>query len=84
MAIRLTPLNITSSALLVTIGYTFLDAEQTTGYSLSIWLLFSLFFLSTCSDILFRGTIKDLKRIWLIELLFVVLIAALTLLLKRI
>jgi len=80
MAIRLTPLNITSSALLVTIGYTFLDAE----HPVSIWLLLSLFILSTCIDILFRGTIKDLKRIWLIELLFVVLVAALTLLLKRI
>ncbi len=83
MAIRLTPLNITSSALLVTIGYTILDANPS-GYSINIWLLFSLFILSTCSDILFRGTIKDLKRIWLIELLFVVLVAALTLLLKRI
>lgn len=81
MGLRLTPLNITSSALLVTIGYAFLDAEQV---GINTWLLFSLFILSTCSDILFRGTIKDLKRIWLIELLFVSMVTILTILVKRI
>lgn len=83
MTSRITPLNLTSAVLLVILGYT-IFGEETNDPGSSVWLLSGVLLLSVVSDILFRGILKNLKRIWLIELLFISLVVALMLIIKRI
>lgn len=83
MTSRITPLNLTSAVLLVILGYSIFEAE-TNDFSTNVWLLAGVLLLSIVSDILFRGLLKNLKRIWLIELLFISLVVALMLIIKRI
>jgi len=83
MTSRITPLNLTSAVLLVILGYT-IFGEETNDLGSSVWLLSGVLLLSVVSDILFRGILKNLKRIWLIELLFISLVVALMLIIKRI
>ncbi|WP_407428690.1 hypothetical protein [Arcticibacter sp.] len=82
MTSRITPLNLTSAVLVVILGYT-IFGEETNSFSASVWLLAGILLLSIASDILFRGILKNLKRIWLIELIFISLIVALMLIMKR-
>jgi hypothetical protein len=83
MTSRITPLNLTSAVLLVILGYS-IFGEETNDLGGSVWLLSGVLLLSIVSDILFRGILKNLKRIWLIELLFISLVVALMLIIKRI
>lgn len=83
MTSRITPLNLTSAVLLVILGYSIFGG-QTNDLGASVWLLAGVLLLSIVSDILFRGLLKNLKRIWLIELLFISLVVALMLIIKRI
>lgn len=82
MTSRITPLNLTSAVLLVILGYSIFE-EETNDLSGSVWLLAGVLVLSIVSDILFRGLLKNLKRIWLIELLFISLVVVLMLIIKR-
>jgi len=83
MTSRITPLNLTSAVLLVILGYS-IFGEETNDLGSSVWLLSGVLLLSVVSDILFRGILKNLKRIWLIELLFISLVVALMLIIKQI
>lgn len=79
MKIRLTPLNIASAVLLVILIYPLIDGQALLAGQLSKTLLLVLVLLCIVSDILFRGFLRDLKRIWIIEVLFIIFAAILLL-----
>jgi hypothetical protein len=81
MNLRLTPLNVVSSILIVGAAYLLIYPNEHRAYPgiLSLLLLFVLCFIS---DIVFRRLIRDLKRIWLFELLFIIFVGFLILLIR--
>lgn len=78
-SVRLTPLNFASAFLLVLAVYPLFFGSEYFGKGLSTMLLLVLVLMCTISDILFRSFLRNLKRIWLIELLFVAFIVILLL-----
>lgn len=82
MKLRLTPLNIISSVLIVSVAYLFLFANGDSWRQLDTVLLIILFVLSFISDLIFRRLIPDFKRIWLFELLFIIFVAVLIVLIR--
>ena len=73
MKFRLTPLNIVISLLMIALVYQLMDGTK--GYSQSIYFILMAF---TCfiADLIFRSVLSDIKRIWIIELLFIIFAAA--------
>ena len=82
MKIRLTPLNVISSILLIAIAWLFIFADENGWRKLGAVSLIVIWLLSVVSDIIFRSFLKDLKRIWIVETVFIVLVAVLILILK--
>lgn len=82
MNLRLTPLNIVSSILLVAIAYLLIFPDDNGWRQLGIIPLFVLFILSSISDLISRRLIGNLKRIWLFELLFLIFVVILILLIR--
>lgn len=82
MNLRLTPLNIISSILLVSIAYLFIYPDQNGLRQLGIGPLIIFFILSTISDLIFRRLVQNLKRIWLFELLFLIFVIILIVLIR--
>jgi len=82
MKLRLTPLNIVSSLLLVSIAYVLFFPDENGFRELGSILLIILLILSFITDQVFRRFIPQLKRIWLIELLFIIFVTELTILIK--
>jgi len=82
MKLRLTPLNILSSLLIVSIAYLLLFPDQNGFRKLGSIPLIILLILSFIIDQVFRRYISELKRIWLIELLFLIFVAVLMVLFK--
>lgn len=68
-AIRLTPLNLISSAVLCWIIWNNVIEQQVNYRSVFLGLL--LLVLMIVADMLFRFFLKTLKRVWIIELLFI-------------
>lgn len=82
MNLRLTPLNIVSSFLLVGTAYLLIYpnlADQIYPGTLSLLLMFVLCFVT---DLVFRRLIREIKRIWLFELLFLIFVAVLMVLIR--
>ena len=82
MKLRLTPLNIVSSLLLVSIAYQLFLPHEIGFNELGSITLLILLILSFVTDQIFRRLIPQLKRIWLIELLFLIFVAVLMILIK--
>lgn len=82
MNLRLTPLNIISSVLLVSIAYLLLFPDESGWRYLGAIPLAAMLVISFISDMLFRRLIGDLKRIWLFELLFLIFVVILILMIK--
>lgn len=82
MKLRLTPLNIVSSLLLVSIVYLILFPDENGFRHLGSIPLIILLILSFITDQVFRRFISELKRIWLIEILFLIFVAVLMVLIK--
>jgi len=82
MKLRLTPLNIVSSLLLVSIAYQLFFPNENGFRELGSISLIMLLILSFIADQVFRRFISQLKRIWLIELLFLIFVAVLMILIK--
>ena len=82
MKIRITPLNIVTSVLLVAIGYPVV-AGTNKLYLSGIVPLLLLTMLSFISDLLIRRFIPELKRIWIIEFLFLIFVAILIAVIRR-
>lgn len=82
MNLRLTPLNIISSIALVGIGYILVFPAAKESYQPGIAPLVVLLVTSLISDLIFRRLVVVLKRIWLIELLFIIFVIVLVLLIR--
>lgn len=82
MKISLTPLNVISSILLVAVAWLFIFADDTGWRRLGAIPFIVLWTLSFISDIIFRRYLKDLKRIWIVELVFIIFVAVLILILQ--
>ncbi len=82
MKLRLTPLNILSSVLLVSLAYLLIFPDENGWRYLGALPLALMLLISFISDLIFRRLIVNLKRIWLFELLFLIFVAILILLIK--
>lgn len=72
--IRFTPLNILSALLLTGTAYLWLFPDETGWRFLGSVSLILLLVLCLLSDIFFRFLLKDLKRIWIVEGLFLIFV----------
>lgn len=84
MNLRLTPLNIFSALLITGIAWLLIYADENGLLELGTVPLFIMFLLSSITDLVFRRLVVDLKRIWLFELLFLIFVAILIVLFKKI
>ncbi|PWG80160.1 hypothetical protein DDR33_13260 [Pararcticibacter amylolyticus] len=80
MKARLTPLNFVSAALMVLLVYPLVFSKES-GVSFTMMIL--LILVCSVSDILFRTFLRDLKRIWIVEMLFVIFAVAVLLILGK-
>ena len=72
MKLRLTPLNLLTSVLIVSIIYLLIYRDAEGWRVLGTIPLIFLVLLSFLADLIFRRFIKDIKRIWIIELVFII------------
>ncbi|MFA5244193.1 MAG: hypothetical protein WC380_02745 [Pedobacter sp.] len=84
MNLRLTPLNIVSALLVTGIAWLLIYADENGWRELGTVPLFIMFLLNSITDLVFRRLVVDLKRIWLFELLFLIFVAILIVLFKKI
>ncbi|MCZ4244465.1 hypothetical protein [Pedobacter punctiformis] len=91
MKLRITPLNIVAAISAVVAIYLFIKPVRlaTPGYSfnfngLMASLLVGLVVVSFITDLIFRFTLKDLKRIWIVEMVFIVIAIILMLILQKV
>ena len=82
MKLRLTPLNIVSSILLINIAEILLFNKKIGLNSLNITSLIVLLILCFLSDQVFRRLIPEQKRIWLFELVFLIFVVILITLIR--
>jgi lysylphosphatidylglycerol synthetase-like protein (DUF2156 family) len=82
MNLRLTPLNIVSSMLLVSLAYLLLFPDDHGWRQIGAMPLLVLFLLSFVSDLIFRRLVQNIKRIWLFELIFLIFVVILILLIR--
>jgi len=75
LKLRLTPLNILTSILLVSVFYLFIGKDDNGWRVLGSISLILLAFLSFFTDLIFRRFVKDLKRIWIIEIVIIIFAA---------
>lgn len=80
MKARLTPLNFVSAALMVLLVYPLIFSKES---SASFTMMILLILVCSVSDILFRTFLRDLKRIWIVEMLFVIFAVAVLLILGK-
>jgi hypothetical protein len=79
---RLTPLNIVSAVLIVLAALPFLGENRVVGTPVGFYYYMGLVVLCVISDLMFRGLLRNLKRIWIVELSFIIFVAILLVLLK--
>jgi len=79
---RLTPLNIVSAVLILLAALPFLRSSALAGTPVGFYYYILLVVLCVISDLLFRGLLRNLKRIWIVELSFIIFVAVLMVLFK--
>ena len=87
MKFRLTPLNIVGALALAFFVVSFFQSNATRGH-VDFSVLYKAIFGATVvvafiTDMIFRFIFKDLKRIWLVEMVFIALTVILFLLLQK-
>lgn len=82
MKFRVTPLNFASAFLLIATAYIFINGAKVSGMPMykhiagTITAIFCLFaFVVFVLDLMFRNFFRDTKKIWIIELSFITLVA---------
>ena len=70
---RVTPLNIITAALLIWLGYGLLD--DTIGFSGVLWIIL-LIVLVFIGDQVFRMLLGSLRRIWIVQMIFIAITVA--------
>ena len=85
---RISPLNFATAGFFILAGYIFIYGAKITGapyqhWSGTIGLIFLLFALVVSwLDIIFRNFFADTKKLWIVELSFITLVAIIFLLVK--
>ena len=74
---RLTPLNIVSAVLILLAALPHLKGSKIVGTPVSFYYYILLVVLCVISDILFRAALRNIKRIWIVELSFIIFVAVL-------
>lgn len=88
MKLRVTPLNIVGAAGLGLVVVSLFSEKSTTPGQINfsgfyLLILGCLIVVTFVTDLIFRFTLKDIKRIWMVELLFIVIAAILMLILQK-
>ncbi len=88
MKFRLTPLNIVTALGFAMLAFLIVQPTQTVKgqpnlTSFYLLILGCLVLITFVTDMIFRFTLKDLKKIWVVELVFIILTAVLILLLQK-
>lgn len=83
MKVRFTPLNLVVSALLVSVAYLIIFKDESGFRILGTIPLLALVIVCFISDLLFRKYLKDLKRIWIVELVFIIFAATILILIQK-
>lgn len=87
MKFRLTPLNIITALGLALLVASFFGPATGKGQlnfgGFYKWLLLALVVVTFVSDLIFRFALKSLKRIWMVEMLFIAATAILILILQK-
>ncbi len=73
---RVSPLNMVIASLLVAIGYQVLDLDNS-HFPWSAGYLILMAVACFAADLIFRSFLPDLKRIWIVELSFIIFVAIL-------
>jgi len=89
MKLRITPLNIVSAAGLGLVVVNLITEKGAAPRHINLdgfylLILGCLIVVTFITDMIFRFTLKDIKRIWIIELVFIVIAAVLMLILQKI
>jgi hypothetical protein len=88
MKLRLTPLNIVTAFALALLIVLLVQPKPAAGQHIDVsalhqLLLAALIVVTFVSDLIFRFTLKQLKRIWIVELIFIAIAVILFLLLQK-
>jgi hypothetical protein len=83
MKFRITPLNILTSFLLVGSVYLIIFADKEGWRFLGTIPLLVIAVISFVTDLIFRRTLRNLKRIWIVEMLFVIFVVLIMLIIQR-
>lgn len=83
MRVKLTPLNILVAILITGMAYLLIFPDESGWHLLGSVSLLMLCVVSFISDIIFRFFIKDLKRIWIVEICFLIFAIVLIIIIKR-
>ncbi|WP_379093024.1 hypothetical protein [Pedobacter sp. UC225_65] len=88
MKLRLTPLNIVTALGIAFLAVSFFQPKTTSVGHVQMGTFYQLIFaalivVTIISDLIFRFTLKELKRIWLVEMVFIILTIILFLILQK-
>jgi len=83
MRVKLTPLNILLAALITAILYLIVFPDENGWRILGAASLFVLCAICFVTDIIFRYFLKDLKRIWIVEVCFIIFAVVLIVIIRR-
>lgn len=88
MKFRITPLNIVGAIAAAFGLYYFLTLESTypnmNPKGFLIWILAALVVVTFITDLIFRFTLKSLKRIWIVESTFIIITVILMVILQKV
>jgi hypothetical protein len=89
MKLRITPLNIVSAIGLGLVAANLFSEKSTAPRHINmdgfyLLILGCLILVTFITDMIFRFTLKDIKRIWVVELIFIVIAAILMLILQKV
>jgi hypothetical protein len=89
MNFRITPLNIVSAIGLGLVAVNLVSEKSTAPRHVNmdgfyLLILGCLILVTFITDLIFRFTLKDIKRIWVVELIFIIIAAVLMLILQKV
>jgi hypothetical protein len=89
MNFRITPLNIVSAIGLGLVAVNLVSEKSTAPHHVDmsgfyLLILGCLILVTFITDMIFRFTLKDIKRIWVVELIFIFIAAILMLILQKV
>jgi len=89
MKLRITPLNIIGAVGLGLAAFNILSPKDNTPRHIDmsgfyLLILGCLILVTFITDLIFRFTLKDLKRIWIVESIFIVITIILTIIIRKV